>query len=113
MSGLWVPGIAAGPQDEFVARLHRLILQFAVDEGVDEASVQVELVDGVRLAVHSISAEPGFGFVTIRPHSEDRPETPGAVVVPVGSIKRIELDRAAAEKGLLGFSALDEPVPEG
>jgi hypothetical protein len=108
MTGLWVPGMAAGPQDEFVAKLHRLIRQFAVDEGVDEASVQVELTDGVRFAVHSLSAEPGFGFVTIRPHAEDRPDVPGAVVVPVVSIKRIELDRVAAERGLLGFTALDE-----
>jgi hypothetical protein len=110
MTGLWVPGIASGPQDEFVARLHRLIRQFAVDENVDQTSVQVELVDGVRFAVHSLSAEPGFGFVTIRPHAEDLPGVPGAVVVPVGSIKRIELDRAAAERGLLGFSVLDEPL---
>lgn len=109
MTGLWIPGMAAGPQDEFVARLHRLIRQFAVDEGVDEASVRVELADGVRFAVHSLSAEPGFGFVTIRPHAEDLPDVPGAVVVPVGSIKRIELDRAAGERGLLGFSVLDEP----
>lgn len=110
MTGLWVPGIAAGPQEEFVARLHRLIRQFAVDERLDEASVQVELVDGVRFAVHSLSAEPGFGFVTIRPHAEDRPDAPGAVIVPVAAIKRIELDRAAAERGLLGFSVLDESV---
>ena len=110
MTGLWVPGIAAGPQDEFVARLHRLIRQFAVDEGVDQASVQVELVDGVRFAVHSLSAEPGFGFLTIRPHAEDMPDVPGAVVVPVGSIKRIELDRAMEARERFGFSAPSEPA---
>jgi hypothetical protein len=110
MTGLWVPGMTSGPQDEFVARLHRLIRQFAVDEGVEDASVQVELADGVRFAVHSLSAEPGFGFITIRPYAEDQPDVPGAVVVPVSSIKRIELDRAAGERGLLGFSVLDEPA---
>jgi hypothetical protein len=103
-----VPGMAAGPQEEFVARLSRLIRQFAVEAGVEQAYVQIELVDGARFAVHSLSPEPGFGFLTIRPHAEDLPDAPGALVVPVGSIKRIELDRAVEERGALGFSELGE-----
>jgi hypothetical protein len=106
---LWVPGMAAGPQEELVARLNRLIRGFAVDAGVDQVAVQVELADGSRFAVHSLSAEPGFGFLTIRPHAQDLPDVPGALVVPVGSIRRIELDRAVEERGHLGFSVLDEP----
>jgi hypothetical protein len=98
-----VPG-AAGPQDEFVQRLHASIRRFAADEGVDEAAVQVELADGARFALHSITAEPGFGFVTIRPHPEDREDMPGELIVPVGSIKRIELDRAEEQRAALGFS---------
>jgi hypothetical protein len=100
--------MSAGPQEELVGRLNRLIRAFAVETGVDQVNVQIELVDGPRFAVHSLSAEPGFGFVTIRPHAEDLPDVPGALVVPVGSIRRIELDRAVPERGQLGFSVLDE-----
>ena len=98
-----MPG-AAGPQDEFVQRLHASIRRFAADEGVDEAAVHVELADGARFAAHSISPEPGFGFLTIRPHPEDREDMPGELIVPVGSIRRIDLDRAVEERGRLGFS---------
>jgi hypothetical protein len=107
---LWVPGMAAGPQEELVGRLNRLIRAYAVEAGVDQVHVQIELVDGARFSVHSLSAEPGFGFVAIRPHAEDLPDVPGVLVVPVGSIRRIELDRVVAERGQLGFSVLDEPA---
>jgi hypothetical protein len=106
-SSLWVPG-AAGPQDEFVQRLHAAIRRFAAAEEVDEAAVHVEFLDGSRFAVHSIAAEPGFGFVTIRPHREDRADAPGELIVPVGSIKRIELDRAEEERARLGFALPEE-----
>ena len=103
MSELWIPGVAA-PQDEFVHRLHRQIERFAAEQGVERAFVQVELVDGSRFTVHSITAEPGYGFVSIRPHEEDEPDVPGELIVPVGSIRRIELDRAEEERSQLGFS---------
>ena len=98
---LWVPGFA-GPLDDLVNRIHRRIEEFAKDEGVEQAYVEVELVDGVRYAVQSLTAEPGYGFVTIRPHAGD--DTPSAVIVPVGSIKRIELSAGAEERTQLGFS---------
>ena len=101
MSDLWVPGYA-GPLDKFVERIHRRIEQFAGEQKIDQAHVEIELADGVRYAVESLTAEPGFGFVTIRPHAGD--DTPGEVIVPVGAIKRIELSRVAEERGLLGFA---------
>jgi hypothetical protein len=105
MSGLWLPGVQA-PQDELVARIHRQIERFAADAGVARAFVQVELADGSRFPLEAISAEPGFGFVTLRPQrtpvdDEDVPET---LIVPVGMIRRIELDRAEDERGRVGFS---------
>ena len=103
MSELWIPGLA-GPLDQFVERLHRQIGRFASDAGVEQAFVQVELVDGARFTVHSLSAEPGFGFVTIRPHVEDLPDVPGEVVVPIGSVRRIEIDKAEEQRAPLGFS---------
>ena len=70
--------------------------------------MSVELVDGARFTLHTISPEPGYGFVTLRPHPDDKPDAPGELVVPVGSIRRIELDSAAEERTRLGFV-----VPEG
>jgi len=43
--------------------------------------------------------------VTIRPHVGE--DAPVEVIVPVGSIKRIELNRGAEQRARLGFS-----VPE-
>ena len=101
MPDLWVPGFA-GPLDDLVDRVHWRIEQYAKESGVEQAHVEVELADGVRYAVESLAAEPGYGFVTIRPHVGD--EMPGEVIVPIGSIKRIELSKAADERTQLGFS---------
>ena len=101
MPELWVPGYA-GPADDLVERIHRRIEQFASEAGIEQASVEVEFADGARYAVESLSPEPGYGFVTIRPHPAD--DVPGEVIVPVGSIKRIELSRVAEERGRLGFA---------
>ena len=98
---LWLPGFA-GPLDDLVDRIHRRIEQYAHEAGVEQAYVEIELADGVRYAVESLAAEPGYGFVTIRPHQAD--DTPALVIVPVGSIKRIELSMAAEERTQLGFS---------
>ncbi len=98
---LWVPGFA-GPLDDLVDRIHRRVAALAEEAGVEQAFVEVELVDGVRYAVESIAPEPGYGFVTIRPHPNDG--TPAEVIVPIGSIKRIEVSKAAEERARLGFS---------
>ena len=101
MAELWIPGFA-GPLDDLVSRIHRQIEQFAEEAGVEQAYVEVELADGARYAVESLTPEPGYGFVTIHPHQRD--DTPALVIVPIGSIKRIELSSAADERGRLGFS---------
>jgi hypothetical protein len=98
---LWLPGWA-GPLDDLVDRIHRRVEQFAAEAGVEQAYVEVELFDGARFAVESLSAAPGYGFVTIRPHAAE--DVPGEVIVPVGSIRRIELSRAAEQRAQLGFS---------
>jgi len=101
MPDLWIPGFA-GPLDDLVNRVHRRIEQFASESGVEQPAVEIELVGGTRYAIESLSAEPGYGFVTLRPHAVDN--GPQEVIVPVGAIMRIELSRAAAEHGQLGFS---------
>jgi len=98
---LWVPGFA-GPLNQLVERIHRRIEQFAEEAKVEQAHVEVELTDGSHYAVETMSAEPGFGFVTLRLHSAH--DVPDEVIVPVGSIKRVELSKVAEERGRLGFS---------
>jgi hypothetical protein len=95
---LWIPG-AAGPVDQFVERLQRQIREVAED-----AFVEVELADGSRFAVERIEADPGFGFVTLWPHADDDRETPAALVVPLGAIKRVEIDRMDDTKPPFGFT---------
>ena len=94
----------AGPQDEFVERLHRQIERFAREAGIERAFVEVELADGARFALDSIDAEPGFGFVTLRPHRGAEDDLPAELIVPAALIKRIELDRAEEQRAQFGFS---------
>jgi hypothetical protein len=101
MPEVWIPGFA-GPLDDLVSRIHRRIEQFAEEADVELPSVEVELAGGVRYLVESMNAEPGYGFVTLRPHPDG--DVPAEVIVPVGSILRIELTKAAEERGRLGFS---------
>ena len=91
-----MPG-AAGPHEEFVGRLHRQIR-----EAAEQPHVEVELADGSRLAIASIDPEPGYGFVTLRPHPTGEP--PEAVVVPLGSIRRIEISAVADVDDPVGFT---------
>ena len=71
--------------------------------GVSEhPHVEVELVDGSRFTVESIKAEPGLGFITLCPHPSD--ERPDALVVPLGSLRRIEISAATAPEAPFGFT---------
>jgi hypothetical protein len=98
MSELWIPG-TAGPLDQFVERLQRQVESFAREHRLERAAVEVELVDGATFEVESLSADPGFGFLTLRPHGEE----PEELIVPVGALKRIAIGRAE-ERSRLGFS---------
>lgn len=64
--------------------------------------MEVHLADGTRYLVEELSPEPGFGFVTLRPHPRD--EGPGEVIVPIGMIRRIDLDRAEEQRAAFGFT---------
>ena len=99
---LWTPG-AAGPLEEFVDRLHRRIRGFAERQGLEEAAVEVELADGALLQVRSISAEPGFGFITLCPHPEEDAE-PEELVVPLGAIRQITVGVPEPARARFGFS---------
>jgi hypothetical protein len=88
----------AGPLDDFVARLRLQIDQFEAKETV----VEVELREGSRAAVREIDSEPGYGFVTLRPHPENG-DAPEQWIVPVNAIARITL-REAEPPEQIGFA---------
>jgi hypothetical protein len=96
MPELWVPG-AAGPLDQLLEKINRQVEAFAAAHG--SAAVEVELADGSALLVESLSPEPGFGFLTARPHGEE----PEELILPVGMLRRITIGRAE-ERSRLGFS---------
>jgi len=84
---LWIPGSAEPSSEALVERILRQIERFAKDQPGGEVQVEVELRDGSVIALESILPDPGFGFVTLRPHSR-RPEE---VVIPIGAISRLRL----------------------
>ena len=90
-----------GPLDDFVARIHRRIQSFATEHGLDQAMVEAELSDGALLRLVSISAEPGYGFVTLVPHGEEG--EPQELIVPLGAIRQLTLSRAEPQSPV-GFA---------
>jgi hypothetical protein len=98
MSDLWIAG-SSGPLDDLVARIQLRIDEFTQRTGA-QAVVQIELHDGTTAALRSLSAEPGFGFMTLCPHGDDG--TDEEWIVPVGAVARISL-RRAEERESFGF----------
>ena len=90
----------AGPLDDLVTRIHRRIEAFARDHGV-EAMVEIELADGALHRLVSLSAEPGYGFLTLVPQSEDG--EPQELIVPLGAVRRLTLSPAEPPHKI-GFS---------
>jgi len=88
---LWVPGAAEPSLDDFVARILRQIERYTSSHSADLSHVEVELADGERLTLQSISSEPGFGFLTLTIQGEEEAEQ---LIVPVGAIRRITLGPA-------------------
>ena len=101
MRELWTPGAAEPSLDDFVARLHRQIEQFTAGHDADETAVEIELADGEQFTLQALSAEPGYGFVTLTVHPEE--EGQQQLIVPVGSIRRITLGPANEARASLGF----------
>ena len=95
----------AGPLEDLVNRIHRRIESFAADHGLEQAMVEVELSDGALLRLESISAEPGYGFLTLVPHTEE--DEPQELIVPIGAIRQLTLSRAE-DASPIGFSLPSE-----
>ena len=115
MPDLWVPGAVAPSLEDFVKRLQASIESFATRRGWERATVEAELVDGTKLTLHSIRAEPGYGFITLCPYPEDEEQhwpgdgeegecPPEEVIVPVGALKRITMAEPEERPSGFGFS---------
>ena len=100
MPELWTPGMM-GPLEELVDRIERQIESFREQHGLDRAGVGVELVDGSLHHLESISSEPGFGFVTLRPHPDG--DEPVELIVPLGAIREIRIG-VPQDEHRFGFS---------
>ena len=106
-SGIWTP-VPEGPHEAFVERLLRAIQGFAEQHDVETPLVEVELVDSARFVLEKIDAEPGFGMVTLHVKAEEDDDV-DALIVPIGSIRRIELRKSPEHKlASFGFSVPSE-----
>jgi hypothetical protein len=99
---LWIP-VTELPQEAFVERLHKSIASFAESTGVEKPLVEVELADRSRFVLERIEPEPGFGMVTLYV-TDARDDAPDALIVPIGSLRRIELRTAPERAESFGFS---------
>jgi hypothetical protein len=93
---VWTPG-AAGPLDEFVSRMTRMVTAFANENELEQAEVCVELADGSRYTLATASAEPGFGFFSFAPHRAEGGE-PKRLIVPIGAVRSIEISAPDPER---------------
>jgi hypothetical protein len=98
----------AGPLDELVGRVRRMVEAFAREHELEHAEVRVVLADGREIVVEAVSPEPGYGFLTLTPH-RDAGEEPKQVIVPIGAIKVVELSAPDPERPL-GFRLEDAPT---
>jgi len=99
---LWTP-VAELPHEAFVDRIHKAIASFAEANGVEKPVVEVELADLSRFVLERIEPEPGFGMVTLYV-TDAHDDAPDALIVPIGSLRRIELRTAPERAESFGFS---------
>jgi hypothetical protein len=99
---IWTPG-AAGPLDEFVSRVTRMVANFAREHDLQQAEVRIELMDGSRHVVSNVMPDPGFGFFSFVPHTTGD-EEPKRVIVPVGVVKLVEISAPDLSRSF-GFTA--------
>ena len=102
MPDLWTP-VAELPHEAFVERIHRAIASFAEATGVEKPVVEVELADTSHFVLERIEPEPGFGMLTLYV-TDARDDAPDALIVPIGSLRRIELRRAPEKSESFGFT---------
>jgi hypothetical protein len=99
----------AGPLDELVKRILRRVDAFREERSLDEVEVSIELVDGSLHRLKTLSAEPGFGFVSFCPHCDDG--EPQEIIVPLGAVREIRIGAPGPDQAV-GFVGPGS-APEG
>ena len=94
----------AGPLEELVQRILRRVEAFKAEHSLADAEVSIELLDGSLYRLRTISAEPGFGFVSFSPHGEG--DVPEEVIVPLGAVRELRIGAPSHEQPL-GFAGSD------
>jgi hypothetical protein len=94
----------AGPLEELVKRIERRVEAFGERHGLRDVEVTIELADGSLHRVRTLSAEPGFGFVSFCPHGDDQQ---AEVIIPLGAVREIRLSVPGSEQafGFVGSPA--------
>jgi len=110
MPDLWTP-VPEMPHEAFVERIYRAIASFAEATGVEKPVVEVELADTSHFVLDRIEPEPGFGMVTLYV-TDERDDAPDALIVPIGSLRRIELRTAPEKSESFGLSRLINTADE-
>jgi hypothetical protein len=105
----WVPGAAEPSLEEFVNRVRRQIESYTATHTAERTHVEVDLADGERLTLRSLSGEPGYGFLTLSVHAANG--EPEEHIVPIGAIRRVTLG-PADESRRPGFALPKERGPE-
>ena len=108
-SEFWVPGAAQPSLADFVEKVLRQIERYTAAHTAEQTHVEVELGDGERLALVSLSGEPGYGFLTLSVHAADGEAEDH--IVPIGAIRRIALG-PADESRRPGFALPKERGPD-
>ena len=106
MPDLWTPTTEL-PHEAFIDRLHKTIASFAESTGVEKPVVEVELADRSRFVLERIEPQPGFGMVTLYV-TDSHDDAPDALIIPIGSLRRIELRTAPERAESIGFSVPPE-----
>ncbi|MDQ2983710.1 MAG: hypothetical protein M3R70_07275 [Actinomycetota bacterium] len=106
MPELWIPGVD-GPHEDLVGRIHRKVADFLASRPAGTAEVEVDLRSGATVMLESISPEPGYGFVTLRPLPDEQDGGGEEWIVPVSSIALIRLREADTEAERVGFALPD------
>jgi hypothetical protein len=99
---IWTPG-AAGPLDDLVGRIRRMVDAFGKEHKLDKVEVRIELADGSQHVLERIEPEPGFGFLSLVPYRQEG-EEPRRLVVPIGTVRLIEMSTLDPARPF-GFSA--------
>jgi hypothetical protein len=92
----------AGPLEELVKRIERRVERFKDEHALADVEVTIELADGAVHRLKTVSAEPGFGFVSFSPHGED--DDPLEIIVPLGAVREIRLGAPGPEQAV-GFTS--------